>query len=313
MISIVICSTRPTITEAFEKNIRDTIGVDCELIIIDNSANKYSIFAAYNKGLTLCRYSNICFIHEDILFHTNNWGKVICQHLKDPSCGFVGFSGGTYLADIPSGWSFFQIVEYYIQTDKKHKERKLKDSGDFNKQSFKAVAALDGFFLSARKEVFDTIKFDDINFKGFHFYDMDICLQALALGLKNRVLNNVLIEHFSKGKQNRAWVEDSLIFWQKWRNLLPISLIETDPVELQKKEFRYLKNNYLKRMVRGRYATKEIVETMHLILKQRSGPETDVFFRKLRLHIFLMRLSKCPSSFFNKKLDALTSMAYTLL
>jgi hypothetical protein len=53
MISIVICARANDINEALKENIQNTIGVPYELIVIDNGKNEYSIFSAYNKGVTL--------------------------------------------------------------------------------------------------------------------------------------------------------------------------------------------------------------------------------------------------------------------
>jgi hypothetical protein len=44
MISIIICSRTQTISSDLFENIKDTIGCDYELVVIDNSENTYSIF-----------------------------------------------------------------------------------------------------------------------------------------------------------------------------------------------------------------------------------------------------------------------------
>ena len=70
MISIIICSRKPDISDVLKQNIKETIGTDYELIVIDNSHNKYSIFSAYNEGLTLASGDVLCYMHEDLFFHT---------------------------------------------------------------------------------------------------------------------------------------------------------------------------------------------------------------------------------------------------
>lgn len=75
MISIIICSRNKNIDSELEQNILDTIGnIVYEVINIDNSTNNYSIFQAYNKGTQIAKYPYLCFMHEDILFHTADWG-----------------------------------------------------------------------------------------------------------------------------------------------------------------------------------------------------------------------------------------------
>lgn len=104
MISIIICSKKNTITTTLQENIQETVGIDYELIIIDNSKNSYSIFEAYNKGSSLAKFPFLCFVHEDVLFHTKNWGKLAINHLKVPNTGIIGMAGSQYLLNIPSSW-----------------------------------------------------------------------------------------------------------------------------------------------------------------------------------------------------------------
>ena len=47
MLSLIICSRTPKISNALEKNIAETIGCEYELVVIDNSQNKYSIFSSF--------------------------------------------------------------------------------------------------------------------------------------------------------------------------------------------------------------------------------------------------------------------------
>lgn len=75
MISIIICSKYSKINCELEQNIENTIGnMPFEIITINNSQNSYSIYQAYNKGIKEAKYPYLCFMHEDILFHTVNWG-----------------------------------------------------------------------------------------------------------------------------------------------------------------------------------------------------------------------------------------------
>jgi glycosyltransferase involved in cell wall biosynthesis len=72
MISIIICSRNLGIDPKLSTNITSTIGCEYELIVIDNSQNKYSIFQAYNIGIEKSTSEIICFVHEDVLFHSKD-------------------------------------------------------------------------------------------------------------------------------------------------------------------------------------------------------------------------------------------------
>lgn len=93
MISIVVCHRSPDFLEQFKQNLASSIGVDYELIVVDNSQNTYGICQAYNLGGAKAQYEVLCFAHEDILFHTLNWGQNLLQHFADSSVGAVGVAG----------------------------------------------------------------------------------------------------------------------------------------------------------------------------------------------------------------------------
>ena len=55
MVSIVICNRGNRISPVLEKNISETIGIEYEVVCIDNSKNQYNIFQAYNIGVAKAR------------------------------------------------------------------------------------------------------------------------------------------------------------------------------------------------------------------------------------------------------------------
>lgn len=301
MISIIICSRKPDISEEFKNNIRETIGLEYELIIVDETLHHKSIFTAYNYGVDRAKYRTLCFIHDDILFHTLNWGEVILEHLKKPTVGFIGVAGGALIPRVPTQWSFDRHFKFLLQYDKGKKISKMEEYGNFNSMHFQPVVAVDGVFLACRKELFDSIRFDELTFKGFHCYDLDICLQAHLLGYENRVINNILLEHFSKGKLNKSWVENQLINWRKWRSKLPADLTQMAKEELLNKEIYYLENSFTRRMIRRGFSNKEIRE----VFKEYNNlikPEGTAYASMNNLRITWIRLTKRPLSLLKKGL-----------
>jgi len=59
--------------------------------------------------------------------------------------------------------------------------------------------ALDGLFFAARREVFDSVRFDDSNFDGWHFYDIDFTYSAFQAGMLLGVRTDLLLMHESAG------------------------------------------------------------------------------------------------------------------
>jgi hypothetical protein len=223
MISIISCSRSSNFNPVLTENISQTIGVAFEIITIDNSENKYSIFEAYNLGAKQCKYHILCFIHDDVLIHTSGWGEVVCNHFQEKNTGAIGIAGGKYLAYMPgTWWSSGYWEQNIIHSSKEREEYKL-DAVITSPGSRSEVVAIDGVWFCVRKDLFDRISFDENTFKGFHFYDLDISLQVLKAGYKIFCVFDILIEHFSKGSYSKDWIGDALLFQEKWRDKLPTS------------------------------------------------------------------------------------------
>ena len=90
MISIIICSRFQSISKELKDNIENTVGVVHEIICIDNSKSQYDIFSAYNEGVKRSQYPLLCFMHEDILHYTSDWGKLLINHFRDLKVGLIG-------------------------------------------------------------------------------------------------------------------------------------------------------------------------------------------------------------------------------
>ena len=124
MISIIICSRNTDISKSQQINLGETIGTAFEIICIDNSENKYSIFQAYNFGARQAKFPFLCFIHDDIIFQTANWGINLIQHFEDSEFGLIGVAGSQYKSKYLSGWGcspkFMRVNLKEINLMKKH-------------------------------------------------------------------------------------------------------------------------------------------------------------------------------------------------
>lgn len=234
MISIIVCHRDKERLEKLEENISTTIGTSYELIIIDNSNNQYNIFQAYNLGVKQSMGDILCFAHEDILFHTKNWGKLVCDHFLDKTTGLIGTAGGNAFPKCPAPWWNNTILNDHLVNniktwDKQPSYRDLKQP--FKSNVIKAVA-VDGYWMCIRKSLFEIISFDENTFKGFHCYDTDICFQILKAKHKIYVVYDILIEHLSKGSINLQWIESAEKLADKWNFFLPIFAKDIDHKKL---------------------------------------------------------------------------------
>ncbi|WP_300727649.1 glycosyltransferase [uncultured Bacteroides sp.] len=227
MISLIICSRIPHINKELSDNIQATIGtIPYEIIWLDNSNNQYSIFQAYKEGTEKAKYNILCFMHEDILFHTQGWGKLVINHLQDSDVGLLGVMGTHYLDAYSlyyhsSGICRGKIIQGYYQQGKyKTKIDERYKFAEFGNN----VVAIDGLWMASKKELFiNGILFWDIDtFDGFHLYDMDISLQTITKGKKIKIADNILIEHKSGGGMTQEFFQNCLKFHRKWNSYLPV-------------------------------------------------------------------------------------------
>jgi len=238
MISIIICNRNKFYLEQIQKNIYETIGVEFELIIIDNQKNDYNIFQAYNIGVEKSKGEILCFAHEDIIFHTMNWGEKVVKHFTDEKTGMIGISGGNAFPNCPAPWWNSTLLNDHLGHIIQHWKEGFGPKNDpfkkpieglknvtydyhnpFSEVRTKAVI-LDGVWMCAPKHVFEKCKFDEETFKDFHCYDTDICFQ-IGQFYSIYVVFDILIEHFSMGKISKSWAQAAEILVDKWIPDLP--------------------------------------------------------------------------------------------
>lgn len=228
MISIIICSRNEEMLRAVEQNVAATIGVIYEIIAIDNKQGKYTIFEAYNKGVALSKYNVLCFMHEDIIFKTINWGNTVSDiFIDNPQFGLVGVAGSSYKTQLPSHWSFpyslsttiyVNIIQHYRSSG-----QVMHHLNNPRQERLSEVVSVDGVWFCAPKAVFDKVSFDDKLFTNFHCYDVDFSLSVKQY-YKVGVTFDIEIEHLSEGSFNQIWLVESLKLHKKWQAVLPMNV-----------------------------------------------------------------------------------------
>lgn len=213
MLSIIISSYQPHYFTALEKNIAETVGVPYEIIKIENPG-LIGISEAYNKGAKKAKFENLLFLHEDVLFHTQNWGEKLIKHLEDPVTGVVGVAGSDYVPIAPSGWYVHSMKNQFLHLIQNNKEGNKPSYQNFTTKPKHEVYALDGVFLAMQKSKFNNYRFDE-KIGGFHAYDIDLSLH-FAKKYKNYVIGDILIEHFSKGSPDKDFTEGNILVRKKW-------------------------------------------------------------------------------------------------
>lgn len=227
--SLIICSRKYSITKELELNIQETIQEDYELIVVDNSNNKLSIFEAYNNGLEKSQGEFVVFLHDDILFRTFAWGGIVKEvFTKNKDLGLLGIAGSTIKTRIPTTWwtgpgsNHIRILQHYGEG-----LGPLDRNEGFENGSIVEVAVIDGVLMIMRND--QRIKFNE-KLNGFHNYDLDLSLQHINIGKKVAVTDKFLIEHFSSGKIDKQWLISSSSFHIMNFEKLPV-IIQPVPLE----------------------------------------------------------------------------------
>jgi len=293
MLSIIICSRNLKFCELLTANIKATVGIEYELIYIDNSENKYSIYSAYNEGIAKSKFPFLCFVHDDVQFNTQNWGAKIINHLNNPTIGLAGLAGGDAVLRVPFDYGALNRCMNIIHVDKTGVKptEYVRMPTDFKNNS-RHVVLLDGVLICGRRLLFERIRFDE-SFGGFHGYDYDISIQSFMTGYTNIVMYDIELEHFSKGKMDVTYFRTLKKLFEKWEMHLPvfernISKEEQDQVleQLEKKRI----NRLLKWLVRSGLPINEIAEYISTFVRK-TGTKCDVFFLKfIRIRILFIRI-----------------------
>lgn len=233
MISIIVCTAKEDIN-SLEQNVRETVGLVHEIIVVRNNG-QYSLAQAYNMAAKQAQYEYLCFIHDDILVHTQEWGTRLVttfRHLS-PDAALLGVIGTQYKSVFPSPWTSPDLSKnkgkiWQNDKDGSYKSHLLCYSND---SAPTHVVMVDGMFLFTSKSSLDAIGYFDEALIGFHCYDIDLALAIYFKGKKTFVTNEIEIEHFSKGKLNEAWFLNQIYLFKKWRKFMPANSVSRGKVD----------------------------------------------------------------------------------
>lgn len=265
MISIIICSKNPDFLRALTLNIAATIGIAYEIIAFDNRVKKNGICEVYNRQAERAKYDIICFMHEDLIIHTANWGENLLKLLADKSIGLVGISGAVFKSRYSGTWSSCEENLYRTNSIQHFKNNKMPVAININKENKESatVAIIDGVFMATRKDVFSTFSFDEKLLKGFHGYDIDYSLQV-GQKYKLVVSYRILLEHLSEGTLSAQWLQDSIAIHKKWQEILPVKVFSMTDREIQYNNYLSIANvlNVSLKFIKN----KRLVATTYLVL-----------------------------------------------
>jgi hypothetical protein len=224
MISILVCSANPVLLKQFLENVEQNIGVEYEFLFFDNQKIGKGICEVYNNLAEKSKYNYLCFVHEDVLIKTKDWGKILLDIFSDEKIGLIGVAGAKYKSKYFSGWfTGVQSLDcaHYTHHGQKGEEKVLLNPD--KESDIQKVVCIDGVFMCCRKDVWQNVKFNESYFKGFHFYDIDFSLKAAKL-CDLAVTYKVELTHLTEGGDyTNNWVETAINYHTTYKKLLPVS------------------------------------------------------------------------------------------
>jgi len=202
-----------------KENLASTIGVEYELVVIDNSRKEYtSIAVAYNEGAARSTSPYIAFVHEDVRFKTQGWGALALQHMaEDDRIGLIGVIGSKFKSYQVTGHPN-SIEEQRFKCGTVNAPPRILKAEDRRREP---VVCVDGLFLFSRCSIIGSSPFDVSVVKGFHGYDMDLSLTTHFGGSEVVVAHDISVDHFSRGHRNMDWYLTNRLISRKWSRHLP--------------------------------------------------------------------------------------------
>ncbi len=218
-VSVIVCSIRPDYFQAVRAlMLAQFTGHAVEVIGIHDAT---SLCEGYNRGAAQARGEVLIFCHDDIDLPQADFGLRVLAHLQQHDV--VGVVGTDELVD--GDWGHAGPPHLHGQI--LHRPPGAPD----NTQGFlylavglhaagtAAVKALDGVFIAARRTVWETLRFDERTFDGFHLYDIDFSYRAHRAGFRVAVPQDLLLVHFSTGRYDTRWQQFNLRFLEKFPEL----------------------------------------------------------------------------------------------
>jgi hypothetical protein len=191
-------------------------------IASDEEGKRDSIFVKYNQCITalinegLKNDDIVLFVHEDVkLLDPNFVSKLELMFSEKKDVGLVGVVGVTELSENCRWWDNKpdKLKGHIIQENGQQAYHMVKGMVGYSDD----LVAVDGLCFAVRADLLlGGLRFDD-TFKGFHFYDLDICCQILSMGHKIAIAD-ILVLHKSIGdiSKSEGWMENKDKFFKKW-------------------------------------------------------------------------------------------------
>lgn len=240
MISIV-CSTQ-TPQQKVKDHILKSCGISNAEFLFYKNVGEFSLTEVYQRGLKEAKFDTIIFVHDDVHFQTDNWGRKLKQLFEDSDYGVIGLAGTTDLGVDAKWWEQRNRMVGIVKHTNGQKTWENKYSGAFPKHIIQTVN-VDGLFIAVDR---NRIKYEfDTTIPGFHFYDIDFSFGNHVNGVKVGVTTDIRVIHRGLGETDQQWESNRLTFIDKFKTNLP-AIIVPEPII---NDIRYVENKQQPKVV----------------------------------------------------------------
>jgi GT2 family glycosyltransferase len=199
-VSIVICSIDDARHErAVALYRRLFAAVRHEIVSIRNAR---SLAEAWNWALRHSVADVVILSHDDVDILAPDFAVRLFERLQ--AFDVVGVAGSTRMDGPAIGWSGHPHLRGWIT-------HRVPDSVNWQVDVLNPrpvtgdIVLLDGVLLAGKREAFQAVPFDDVNFDGFHLADLDWSYRAAQAGAKLGVAGDLLLVHASRGNYDATW------------------------------------------------------------------------------------------------------------
>jgi GT2 family glycosyltransferase len=218
---VVDNGSRPNVKSYF-----DSLKGAVDMKYIRNEANLGPI-KAISQGIKAAKYGYIMVIHNDVIILEKGWLNKITSFLdSDPNIGIAGLAGRQEI--YKTGCVNEASLKHDLQNEDLNAPM-VEDVAD--------VAVVDGLCFVMTSALLEKVRGFDETYGYMHFYDLDISLQSIEAGFRNKVVR-VEALHLGNGGMTRKlraykeivkddyglWKKNRKIFARKWARLLPVKV-----------------------------------------------------------------------------------------
>ena len=204
-ISFICCYTKEDLLNDLKKSADCLTDYEIEWVVIDNRNNRFkSAASALNYGFNKSTSPIVIFLHHDIvLYDQATIDRVVAACEKGNIAGFAGTlpNGGELVSTISDGEDKEWTYDY-----------------DFQNQDWIQVRTCDECFIAMSRDTYHNVGgFDQENFDGWHFYVVDMTLQAAQRHIPVVVVR-ANAWHRSHGKIDKSFDKYKNILRKKYKN-----------------------------------------------------------------------------------------------